>query len=90
MVGSQSGLDFAFTRTDKAFSRLKSVQQQRRLPIGSGQTVSRLYIVALMAQSLEVGPGSWYAGYAAVVMASIIKEVYLVERLSDLATSATE
>lgn len=64
------------------------------LPIGQGQTISQPYIVALTIQELElrggervleVGTGS---GYAAAVLGCIAKEVYTIERISDLADSA--
>lgn len=61
------------------------------LPIGENQTISQPYIVAFMAEALElqgservleVGTGS---GYAAAVLAQLAREVYTVERLSPLA-----
>jgi protein-L-isoaspartate(D-aspartate) O-methyltransferase len=64
------------------------------LPIGDGQTISQPYIVALMTEAveprpgdraLEVGTGS---GYAAAVLATIVAEVYTVERLGNLARIA--
>lgn len=66
----------------------------RPLPIDQGQTISQPYIVALMAEALqlrggervlEVGTGS---GYAAAVLAQIAAEVYSVERYEQLATRA--
>jgi protein-L-isoaspartate(D-aspartate) O-methyltransferase len=66
------------------------------LGIGEGQTISQPYIVALMMQelallgdetALEVGTGS---GFAAAVLSLLTKEVYTIERLPSLATSATE
>jgi len=64
------------------------------LPIGYGQTISQPYIVALMTQSLglkennrvlEIGTGS---GYQAVVLAELVKEVYTIEIIKELADSA--
>lgn len=64
------------------------------LPIGHGQTISQPYIVALMTQSLqvsendkvlEIGTGS---GYQAAVLAELVKEVYTIEIIKELANSA--
>jgi protein-L-isoaspartate(D-aspartate) O-methyltransferase len=64
--------------------------------IGLGQTISQLHIVALTAQALllsgterllEVGTGS---GYAAAIFSHLVKEVYSVERLAELAEPARE
>ena len=64
------------------------------LPIGSGQTISQPYIVALMTQwaalkpgdkVLEVGTGS---GYQAAVLAEITDKVFSVELLPELAKEA--
>lgn len=61
------------------------------LPIAEGQTISQPYIVAMMAEALElngservleVGTGS---GYAAAVLAHLAREVYTVERVPQLA-----
>ncbi|MEM4368354.1 MAG: protein-L-isoaspartate(D-aspartate) O-methyltransferase [Candidatus Anstonellales archaeon] len=64
------------------------------LPIGYGQTISQPYIVALMTQLLElkgderileIGTGS---GYQAAVLAEIVKEVYTIEIIPQLAHRA--
>ena len=64
------------------------------LPIGSGQTISQPYIVALMTELirphasmrvLEVGTGS---GYQAAVLAECVAEVYTIEILPELGRRA--
>jgi len=66
----------------------------RPLPIGHQQTISQPYIVALMTEAaairpdarvLEVGTGS---GYQAAVLAELAKDVYTIEIVEPLATSA--
>ena len=66
------------------------------LPIGEGQTISQPYIVAVTADALrlepdqrvlEVGTGS---GYAAALLSLLSREVYTVERVERLATTARE
>jgi len=64
------------------------------LPIGHGQTISQPYIVALMTEALqlkdtdrvlEIGTGS---GYQAAILAEIVKEVYSIEIIDELARRA--
>ena len=64
------------------------------LSIGHGQTISQPYIVALMTDLLEpenddtileVGSGS---GYQAAILANIVKKVYSVEIIPELAREA--
>ena len=66
------------------------------LPIGEGQTISQPYIVAAMIEAvqpkatdraLEIGTGS---GYSAAVLANVVAEVYTIERLPDLTSSARQ
>lgn len=66
------------------------------LPIEEEQTISQPYVVALMAEMLElepedrvleVGTGS---GYAAAVLAEIAAEVYTIERHESLAYGARQ
>ena len=68
--------------------------EDRPLPIGSDQTISQPYIVALMtdlaqvdreAVVLEVGAGS---GYQAAVLARLARQVFALEYLAPLATGA--
>jgi protein-L-isoaspartate(D-aspartate) O-methyltransferase len=64
------------------------------LPIGSGQTISQPYMVALICEQLalhgservlDVGTGS---GYQAAVLAELAAEVHSIERLPELAERA--
>lgn len=66
------------------------------VPIGSGQTISQPYIVALMTDLLaphtdsvilEIGTGS---GYQAAVLAEIVQQVYSIEVVAALALAARE
>ena len=72
----------------------KIAYSDRPLPIGSGQTISQPYIVALMTESLklkgnelvlEIGTGS---GYQAAILAGLAKKVYTIEIISGLAREA--
>src|SRR5690606_14852884 len=64
------------------------------LPIAEDQTISQPYIVAAMAEALELQPGDRVleigtgSGYAAAVLGRIAAEVYTVERHESLARSA--
>jgi protein-L-isoaspartate(D-aspartate) O-methyltransferase len=64
------------------------------LPIGSGQTISQPYIVAIMSHLLGVGPGDRVyelgtgSGYQAAVLAEMGVEVYSVEIVPELAERA--
>ena len=64
------------------------------LPIGSGQTISQPYIVALSTDLLgvdsnsvvlEVGTGS---GYQAAVLAEVVSKVYTIELIASLGDAA--
>ena len=66
------------------------------LPIGYGQTISQPYMVALMtdlvdvtAESvvLEIGTGS---GYQAAILSRLVRQVYTIEKISELADSARQ
>ncbi|MCH8474027.1 MAG: protein-L-isoaspartate(D-aspartate) O-methyltransferase [Opitutales bacterium] len=68
----------------------------RPLPIGHGQTISQPYIVALMAQSLQLKPGDTIleggtgCGYNAAVLSKIASKVYSVEIVPELAETARQ
>lgn len=68
----------------------------RPLPIGLGQTISQPYIVAYMTEALELQPGETVleigtgSGYQAAVLAEIVKQVYTVEIIPELATRARQ
>ena len=66
------------------------------LPIGRGQTISQPFIVALMtglllpdpaATVLEIGTGS---GYQGAVLAGLVRQVYSIERIPELARTAAQ
>lgn len=66
------------------------------LPVGARQTISQPYMVALMTQALqprssdrvlEVGTGT---GYQTAILALLVREVYTIERLGELADAARE
>jgi protein-L-isoaspartate(D-aspartate) O-methyltransferase len=66
----------------------------RPLGIGYGQTISQPFIVAYMTEAidpkpdykvLEIGTGS---GYQAAVLGEIVKEVYTIEIVPELGTTA--
>jgi protein-L-isoaspartate(D-aspartate) O-methyltransferase len=70
--------------------------ENRPLPIAGGQTISQPLIVALMTDLLdpqptdvilEVGTGS---GYQAAVLSPLVKQVYSIEIVRELAVSAAE
>ncbi len=63
-------------------------------PIGSGQTISQPYIVALMSDLLdtkpsdtilEIGTGS---GYQAAILSKLVTQVYSLEIIEELSTQA--
>jgi protein-L-isoaspartate(D-aspartate) O-methyltransferase len=70
--------------------------EDRPLPIGHGQTISQPYIVAYMSELLrtsrdltvlEIGTGS---GYQAAVLSPLVREVFTIEIVPELARSAAE
>lgn len=73
-----------------------SAWDDRALPIGSSQTISQPYMVALMTQELdltgsecvlEIGTGS---GYQTAILALLAREVFTIERIEDLSRTAEE
>ncbi|KPP97736.1 protein-L-isoaspartate(D-aspartate) O-methyltransferase [Marinobacter sp. HL-58] len=73
-----------------------SAYRDSPLPIEEGQTISQPYIVALMTEAMQLGPDDKVleigtgSGYAAAVLASIVKQVYTIERYPLLADHAAE
>ncbi len=74
----------------------RSAYHDRPLPIGSGQTISQPFIVALMTdlmdvkpadKVLEIGTGS---GYQAAVLAELAATVYTIEIVEPLGREAAE
>jgi len=65
--------------------------EDRPVPIGSGQTISQPYIVAIMSQELAVGPDHRVldvgagSGYQTAILARLVKEVFAIERIAELA-----
>jgi protein-L-isoaspartate(D-aspartate) O-methyltransferase len=64
------------------------------LPIGEGQTISQPYVVAIMAEALEIGASDHIlevgagSGYAAAVLSRIGADVLAVERFASLVATA--
>jgi protein-L-isoaspartate(D-aspartate) O-methyltransferase len=74
--------------------------QQRRayedhpLPIGCGQTISQPYVVAFMAEAMELGPTNHVlevgagSGYAAAIFSRLARDVIAIERYPELSDAA--
>ena len=75
-------------------SRTREAYADRPIPIGMGQTISQPYMVAWMAEALELAPGDRVlevgtgSGYSAAVLARLCTAVYTVERHAPLADGA--
>ncbi len=74
---------------------LEGAYEDTALPIGFSQTISQPSMIAIMLQALdlrpdqrvlEIGAGS---GYAAALLGSLVREVYAVEILPELAAQAS-
>jgi len=70
--------------------------EDRPLDIGSGQTISQPYMVALMTQELDVAPEHTVleigtgSGYQTAILAELAARVYTVERLDALSERARD
>ncbi len=68
----------------------------RALPIGYGQTISQPFVVAVMTDVLGLGPDHRVlevgtgCGYQTAVLAELVKEVYSIEIIPELARAAAE
>jgi len=64
------------------------------LPIGYNQTISQPFIVALMTELLDPQPGEKVleigtgSGYQAAILSRLVKEVYSIEIVAELAVTA--
>jgi protein-L-isoaspartate(D-aspartate) O-methyltransferase len=77
-------------------SQRRHASEDSALPIGCDQTISQTSLVARMTEQLhltphgrvlEIGTGS---GYQTAILAEIAAEVFTIERISELASSAQE
>jgi protein-L-isoaspartate(D-aspartate) O-methyltransferase len=74
----------------------KWAHANRALPIGHRQTISQPFIVALMTELIDVGPGDRVleigtgSGYQAAVLSRLVAQVYSVELIPELARRARE
>ena len=77
-------------------SQQRHAYENRPLPIGHGQTISQPYIVALMTELVDPGPGDRVlevgtgSGYQAAVLAEIVDHVYSIEIIAALASHSGE
>ena len=75
---------------------LKEAYEDRPLPIGYDQTISQPYIVAFMAQTLDLKPDDVVleigtgCGYHAAVLSRLVRQVYTIEIIEGLADLAIE
>ena len=70
--------------------------RNRPLPIGAGQTISQPYIVALMTDLVELGPGDKVleigtgCGYQSAVLAELAGTVHSIEIIDSLGRAAAQ
>ena len=75
-------------------SQVAEAYDNRPLAIGAGQTISQPFIVALMTDLLNIGPGDRVleigtgSGYQAAILAEIAGAVYTIEIIESLALKA--
>ncbi len=73
---------------------VRRAYEDNPLSIDEGQTISQPYIVAFMAEALELGPEDRVleigtgSGYGAAVLACVAREVYTIEYFASLAEQA--
>lgn len=101
-LAAQGITDKNVLRAIMGFPREKFVEESFRelsysgspLPIGFNQTISSIYIVALMTQALslnknhkvlEIGTGS---GYQSAILSGLCMSVFTIERIRDLSIKA--
>lgn len=74
----------------------KAAYADHPLPIGSGQTISQPYVVALMSQALQLSPGDKVleigtgSGYQAAILAELTDQVYSMEIVPELGKGAAK
>ena len=74
---------------------LSLAYEDHPLPIGHEQTISQPFIVAIMTELLELEPGDRVlevgtgSGYQAAVLSVLVREVFTIEIVEELAVSAT-
>lgn len=75
---------------------IKMAYDDGPLSIGYGQTISQPYMVALMTDLLDITPESVVlevgtgSGYQSAILSKLVKQVYSVERISELAESSAQ
>jgi protein-L-isoaspartate(D-aspartate) O-methyltransferase len=74
----------------------EAAYDDRALPIGAGQTISQPAVVAYMTECLRLSPDSRVlevgtgSGYQAAVLAETARDVFSIERIEKLASSAAD
>ena len=77
-------------------AQVPNAYEDSPLPIGEGQTISQPYIVGYMTEQLQVTPESKVlvigtgSGYQAAVLAELVKDVYTIEIVDELARRSKE